>query len=218
MVLGPSTYTAGDVATYVKRQFGDESAVQITDEDIWRWINIGQIEILNKNPILKGRAETNIIVGQYEYTLPVDVLSIQSIRYNGSPLDTMSFQEAEAYILNQDPGRTQKGTPAFWYEWAGLINLYPTPDISLTDGLVIYYVAMPVNVTQTTDILSIPDRYYNTLLHAVLQQAYELDEDWTASGNKANQFESGINNLAEEENNSARAFYPTITILTEDAW
>ena len=42
MTYLPTTKTALDVANYVKRQFGDESGTQMTDADIWRWIDSAQ--------------------------------------------------------------------------------------------------------------------------------------------------------------------------------
>lgn len=217
MTFGPVTKTVQHVIDHVKRQFGDESGVQVTDSDIIRWINAGQVEILNKNPILKARAETSVVAGQYEYTLPEDILKIQSITYKGSPIQYKSFQEAQEYIVSYDPTRIKSGSPTLWFEWAGVINLFPTPDTSSDGDLIIYYVKMPVEVTLGVDLLSVPDRYYNTILHYVLEQAYEQDDDWTASGNKSSQFEASVITLANEENYSSINAYPTITILPEDA-
>ena len=216
MTIGPTTKTVQNVIDHVKRQFGDESGVQVTDADIIRWINTGQVEILNKNPILKARAATSTVSGQYEYTLPTDILRIQSIMYNGSPIRYMSFQEAQEYVVNNDPLRTKSGSPTVWFEWAGALNLFPTPDVSSDDALVIYYVKVPTAVTTGTDLLSVPDTYYNAMLHYVMEQAYEQDDDWTASGNKSSQFESSVLTLANEENYSNMNTYPTITILPED--
>lgn len=218
MTVGPTTMTAQNVLDHVKRQFGDEAGVQVTDQDIFRWINTGQLEILNKNPVLKARATTTIIKGTGEYLLPNDVHSIQSLRYDGVPIEYVNYQTAQEQIDEQDPKRQLTGTPFMWFEWAGTLTLYPTPDKDLTDGLVIDYYRMPTSVIQATDSLSIPDRYYNSLVHYVMQQAYEMDEDWVASGNKASQFEASVNTLANEENYIERKTYPVITVLPEDGW
>ena len=66
------SYTALDVITRVKTQFGDNSGAQLTDSTIIRWINDGQQEIVNNNPILKAVKQTNIVAGQAEYTFPGD--------------------------------------------------------------------------------------------------------------------------------------------------
>ena len=42
-----ATKTVSDIATDVKRTFGDEAGVQVNDTDIARWINSAQIEIVS---------------------------------------------------------------------------------------------------------------------------------------------------------------------------
>lgn len=216
MVLGASSMTVGDVMDYVKRQFGDESGVQITDADILRWINLGQVEILNKNPILMARATTSIQIDTREYGLPEDVHSIQTVTVSGRPIQFLNYNEAKQHIEQYDPKLEARGEVEFWYVWASTINVYPTPDATLQNALVVDYYKMPPKVLQRTDVLSVPDRYYSTLLHYVLAQAYEMDEDWIASGNKTSQFEANVTLLAEEENRPRRATYQTITVLDED--
>lgn len=49
----PSTYTVQDVLTEIKRTFGDEAGVQITDADIYRWIDRGQIELFSSLEVKK---------------------------------------------------------------------------------------------------------------------------------------------------------------------
>ncbi len=65
----PSTYTGTDVATDIKRIFGDEAGVQITDSDIIRWIDVGQLEILKNTQILKATSTSDLIAGQVVYSL-----------------------------------------------------------------------------------------------------------------------------------------------------
>ena len=43
------TLNIQDVANRVKRTFGDESGVQVTDDDIIRWVNDAQLEISRQN-------------------------------------------------------------------------------------------------------------------------------------------------------------------------
>ena len=206
------TRTVQEIVDHVKRQFGDEASVQITDADIIRWINAGQIEILNKNPVLKTQAVTDVVADQVIYTLP-DILFIQTVMYNNRPIEQKSFQEAQEYILKD---ALPQGPPTLWWEYGGNINLYPTPTEALVNGLTIYYVKLPAVVTAGADAIELPDRYYNTLVNYVMAQAYEQDDDWTASGNKVSQFEAGMNVLAEEQSPNNRNTYPTITVLPED--
>ena len=215
-----STKKLSDVIAYVKRQFGDEAGVQITDADITRWVNLAQQEIFRISEPLKASTSTNVVSGQRQYSFPVgiSILRIQSIYYNGRPLPQKSVQEAEDYVLDTDPLFTNTGEPLFWWEWAGTINLYPVPNAALASGLKINYIPYPAELTVTpTSTLGVPDTFYSRVLEYVMQQAYELDENFTASDVKAAQFAQNLTSMAGKTE-IADNTYPVINVLEEDAW
>lgn len=219
MGLNTATKTVNDVLTDIKRTFGDEASVQVTDDDILRWVNSAQREILISNRILKAVGTSSITAGVAEYTLDgLNVVAIQSIHFNGKKLDYKSFAEAEEFVNSSDPGNTLTGDPILWYEWGGTINLYPVPDADYPSALKVYYIKEPTPLTQATDSLDVPDSYYENVLQYVLSKAYELDEDDTNSQFKLGQFTTRLNTLAEQENEPNQDTYPRITIREEDAW
>ena len=63
------TKTGLDVAAAVKRTFGDESGVQLVDNDIVNWINQAQVHIASSTRVLKTKATTSLISGQNTYSL-----------------------------------------------------------------------------------------------------------------------------------------------------
>lgn len=209
----------GDIKLRVKRQFGDESGVQVTDEDIVRWVNDAMREIAMQNyNVLETVSTAAIVSGTSDYTLPDDTLKLRAIRYDDKKLDVLSLQEAEQSIIAyEQSGNYQKGTPVFAWVYANKITLYPTPDTSGASLLKIYYTRLPVEVTNndvTVPELGLP--YHPRIVEYVLQQAYEMDEDWAASGNKSAQFVSGLNVLKDAESWVEQATYPTITTLADD--
>lgn len=153
------TRTVRDVASYVKRQFGDESGVQITDEDILRWVNSAQAEIANSNGVLKATATMPLSVDVYQYPLgaSMSIESIQSIRVQGIRIEHMSFNEFELYVENEDPNRISRGRPTVWTEWGGSLNLYPIPDSGYT--MEVFFYAAPTVLTSQTDPLASEHRY-----------------------------------------------------------
>lgn len=217
MAFFSSTYKVSDVVIDVKRTFGDEAGVQITDEDIFRWIDRAQIEISTTAEILKATSVTDLVADQSTYDLSaLKILKIHSIRINGIPASFTTFQEFEKYIAPNDPANTSRGTPCLWTEWAGSIHIYPTPDATVVGGLTLYYLPAPVKVTSLADSLSIPDSYYNKLIDFVLSKAYELDEDPQNSQFKLSQFKLGVDEMSNRENLPQVAYYPMITVLPED--
>lgn len=215
MSLNAITNTANDIANYVKRQFGDESGVQISDQDIYRWINSAQIEIVSQVSPLEAKGTTNIVKGQAAYDLAaLSIFNIESVHYSGSRIENISFQEAERKIISGDPN-VQTGIPAFWYEYAGQINLWPVPDVNLTNGLTIYYSKMPTKIATGTDLLSVPDKFFEAIASWVLSKAYELDEEFDQATNQRTFFQNKIAEQNGEEQQAANATYPTITFVED---
>lgn len=207
------TYTALDVITRVKTQFGDQSGAQITDPVILRWINDGQQEIVNNNPILKDTKYSNIVAGQSEYTFPEDkVQFIEAVYIEGRPVKNLSPQSFRDFILADDPTRTANAKyPDIWYERAGVITFYPTPNESFANGLKLEYVKMPTPVANTSSTLGIPDRYLNHLVNYCMMQALEYDENYSAAQYKQAQFRDGLDRLNYKENISQIDMYPSIS-------
>jgi hypothetical protein len=208
----------GDILTRAKTQFGDESGVQIQDEDIIRWINDGQRNIASANELNQAKATTSSVASQQEYVLPSDVMSLHSIWYEGLMLQNMSLAAAEEHVAKIGQTDYNVGTPVAWWTWANSLFLYPTPTSAVTNGITLLYTKYPVDVLTSSDALSVPLTYHNALLEYVLSQAYELDEDWQASQLKANQFQSSLNNLKVDQDWVAQVTYPTITVGQDDLW
>lgn len=205
-----------DILTRVKRTFGDEAGVQITDSDIFRWINDAQREIAVQNDALQSKATSTSVVGQQAYTLPSDILTLQSVWYAGFLVDPKSWQQAEEDIIALGtPNILQQGQPQFYWVWANQMNFYPVPADSVST-ITVFYNRTPTQVTDSLSTLDLGVTYHNAILQYVLQQAYELDEDWTASTAKASQFENSLKGLSENETWQGRRTYPVITVLPED--
>jgi hypothetical protein len=75
-----ATHTGTEIATYVKRQFGDESGVQVSDADIVRWINTAARDIFTQKEPLKSIKTAALVANQSQYTWPADILQVQSVR------------------------------------------------------------------------------------------------------------------------------------------
>ena len=214
------TYTTFDVYERVRSLFGDTSGAQITDDMVLRWINDGQQEIVNNNPILKDTKYTDVVAGQAEYTFPEDkVQYIEAVYVDGRPVRSMTPQAYREYILADDPGRTATAKyPDIWYERNGVVTFYPVPDTSMTDGLKLEYVKMPAKqvIISTSAYLSIPDRYLNELVNYVMTQALELDENYTGAQMKYNQFREGLDRQNLRENMAQISQYPQVLPDPED--
>lgn len=209
------TKYAIDVLTDVKRTFGDESAVQITDSDIMRWINNAQLEVAMRNPeILPAVVVINGVQGQGDYPLVAnvpDVLTIQSLHYKNKPLEFMTFQEAEINLKKGDSVQPMSGDPIFWYERAGVITLYPAPPDSNTGIIKVYYQKKPAAITNTSALLALPDHYYNAIVDYCMEQATLLDENAELASIFGAKFDQGVTRL-QNRTQAQSDFYPFPTV------
>lgn len=190
-------YTGNDLSFRVRSQFGDQSGAQLGDPAILSWINDGQREIVNSNPILRATKITNLVGGQQDYSFPNDkVLAIEAVYVSGYPIQNISPQAAREYIIALDPTSIINAErPEVWYERAGVITFYPVPSVSIPNAIKLEYVKNPTPLTLLTQTLSIPDRYFNELTNYVISQALEMDENYSAAAYKLTQFREGLDRL-----------------------
>jgi hypothetical protein len=211
-----SSYSGTDVADRVKRQFGDESGVQITDNDIMRWTDMAQTEIAQKNHLLDQKLVTSITAGQTDFVLPIDLLELISVRWEGEKLQGLTMQEFDAYIgANANPG----AAPCIYFVYQNTISIWPAPSTTPSgSALAIYYTQKPPPLVFLDSMLALPDKYFNRIVEFVLQQAYELDEDYNASNMKDQQFNRNLNEMLESEHWTTRDFYPHVFVMPDDEW
>jgi hypothetical protein len=213
----------GEIRTSVQRTFGDESGVQITNEDVVRWVNDAQLNIVLENEsLLQATAFANSVIGQQTYSLPVDLLILRGISFKGTSdvsynrllgLDRQKFDE---YIDGWDGTTYNAGTPQAYFVWDGSIEVFPVPSEAVTNGFKIWYNQKPTPVVNDVDVPSIPEIYHNAISDMCLQSAYEMDEDWDAVGNKAQQVNASIKLLRGREDWTSQDTYPVISVRAED--
>ena|SRR5438067_5397078 len=225
MGVESKTHTVNDVDTYVFRQFGDDSNVQITTADVIRFINIGQRQIFEANPSLNMvNASTNIVANQNNYNLSSDanfpqIRLIRSVRYQGQVLNPVTRQQAETYILYNN---TMYPSPAtgiptdWWLDDAGVLYLYPTPGSSYTGALQLHYMAYPKTMVATSDTLDIPDSHYHVLLSYVMAQVFQLDENWQASAAKMAEYKELLG-ILKDRTEIEEDHFPSIQLDPEDS-
>ena len=73
------TRTGDDVATDVKRIFGDEALVELKNTDLLRWTNAAQREIASSHTVLKGKASHNLVEGNLSPNLSLHVSPLISL-------------------------------------------------------------------------------------------------------------------------------------------
>ena len=216
--------TLADVKRRVKRQFGDTAAVQITDSDIQDWTNQAARDLIRMNNLNKKRAVANTTANTPMYTLPVGLVSLMGVKYQGKTLQQLSQEEADQYIPYDDATVSAgypTGSPTHFWLYDNSIFLYPAPQASGTTDLLLYYTMMNANgIANDTDdlltVLGLPVEYHNRVIEFCLAQAYELDGNVNMFQLKMQQFQSGKTDLLGNDIDSEPPFYESIVALPSD--
>ncbi|MGS2592245.1 phage adaptor protein [Streptomyces hebeiensis] len=211
-----------DVVTRVKRIFGDEAGVQITDLDIIRWINDAQNEIVTSNEgLMETTGSADLIKDQREYDLPPNLSVLRGLKASGLRVKGLSFAEFNEYLdgFSSDNSVFSYGAsvPEVFMVWEGKLTIFPKPSATVTNGLSIYYIRYPNSVGNLADGLTIPLKYHNSVVDFCLKQAYELDEDYQKASFKKGQFDETMMKLNDNNKWTSQEYYPRITTLPEDA-
>ena len=202
-----------DVTNRVKRLFGDEAGIQISDTDIIRWINDGQAQIvLDNEGLLEATGFTSTVADQSQYDLPVDMSTLHSVSYKNRRLSGLSFNEYNESIGDD----TRTGPPQYYMVWNNKLKLYPVPDSTEEGSLTIYYQKQPDDVSTLSDSLTVPFTYHNSVVDYVLAQAHELDENYDAADRKKAQFAETTMKLNDSNKWTNQEVYPRITVRPED--
>jgi hypothetical protein len=217
--------TGARIAARVKRQFGDESGVQVVDNDIINWLNDAMTEAAVQNGSINlKRRFIPAIRGEYVLTLPdqTNLAAIQSLSYRSSgssayvPLTFASSNSFEELFPEWQKG-SATGIPSFYTsDVNNRLRVYPAPAVTDGRGFSLMYNSFFTEYTDLTQEMSISPRYFQYLLEYCLMKAYEMDENWEAADRKASFIQSTLNSLSSDDSNVNQTKYPILSSTPED--
>jgi hypothetical protein len=206
-----STIPVSTVIADVRRQFGDLDSVEMQDRDIIAWINQSQRRLVSDNLIVDTTAISTTVPNQNNYPAPVNMYQPRNVMVGNQILTALSFEEAMA---RYGPTLDSVGNPGVYYVWDKIIYLYPIPSTALP--LKIFYAAAPMNVAVASDLLGIPDRYYELLLKLVLAKAAEMDEQTDMMVAHQNMYEQQHQRLKNAETMTDGPFHVVMDVHYDD--
>mgnify|MGYP007027866261 CR=1 FL=1 len=213
----------GAIKQQVKRIFGDESQVQLTDDDILMWANSAQtVFVMNNEGVMEVTGFASSVLNQMEYNLPADLLVLDTVSYKSTgelsffPLRGKSLREFDEYLAGWDGTTYGSGKPQYFHKYGTKLRLFPPPDAAGTSNIKIYYRKRPVALAVDGDTSELPEEYHNAIIDYILQRAYFMDEDYEAAQLAANSVDNDLKMNKERENWKHQDFYPMITIMNDD--
>ena len=200
----------GDIQTRVFRTFGDEAAIQITPDDVIRWVNDAQREIAITAGLMETVGTTfGVATGG---PLPEDLLTLHSVHAYPNTgdesasvvLSVVSFTEGERLLNTANPEGVS--LPSCYWTFGRTLFLYP----ALTCYIKVFYTREPTPVSNVNDVLDLPVNYHTRIYEYCMKQAYELDENFEAAALKGAEMDKNIQTQQNQEAWNSQKLYPFI--------
>lgn len=181
-----------DAVRYIKRQFGDEYATIITDDDIYQWIYDAETQIVRET----GTNQSSVTqpCSAFPFSVP-DSVNITRVTVKGVAIDFIWKDELDMLQVSE----TQTGDPAkYWYRYNKQIYLWP--DCNNSDQVKIWYSKLPVLMVGAAgaNTFSVPEPYHNDIVKFCLSRAHNKDQNVEMEQLELQRFEKNISTRAGE--------------------
>ena len=214
------SYTGQQLADEVTQKFGDIGMVQISTAMLLKWINNGQRKMASDTPFIEASASTSIIAGQAPYDISAlfasaRIQSINSITVNGVPIEIVPFSRYQKFVPNGPVGSANapvSGVPTMGAIWGSVLTVYPIPNTTVANNIVIYFHAFPADLTVLSSQLTVPDRYFNALVEYVYAHALLMDENFAAAEQMLTHHEASLARQATGGASTPTEFYTGVTL------
>jgi len=211
-----------DVETVIKsvqRQFGDETGAQIETDDIYRWINEGQLQIQRKISGSFDEQTIPVLVGTHTYALSANFFKHKSVELDGKRLQGLSDSQLNTLFPDYQSTAARQSIPKFFAVVSTGLNtaeiiLAPTPAVE--GSLHVLYTSRPPIIDSTADDLSIPEAYHETLVTFCLAKAKQLDGDDDGFTRMRNTFKQEVQEDAHDSQHKDDETYPVIRVSPGD--
>lgn len=179
------------------RQRLDETTARFwADADLNVWINEGARDIARRAEVLMATSTINTVANTQQYALPSTTLRVYRVEWSRDGATGTSVVPLEYRDFNSMDGvwwsaqKTSKGDPSCYTMWGfpPSLNLvlYPTPDVSVTAGINIYYYRLPTAAAADGDTVEVPEGWSDLILD------YAEYSAWRKDGNPAWQESKGL--------------------------
>lgn len=173
--------TPEEIKTAIRYHFVDQTSTAfIGDTEVYSYIRAAEADLNNLIKCCESTDESLISDGvKQEYTLPSGINEIKRVKWYKVPLKKITERDGDALDFPSYAGTPQTGDATHYYEWGGVIGVWPIPTTSHTFS--IRYIAEPGEVTATA-VLPVPGQFHTYLVDYALYRMYLKDQDEIKAG------------------------------------
>lgn len=177
--------TATTILAEVRAILDEDTAAQWSDVNLRRWINEANRDLARSTRHIKEQLSIDCVAGTASYSLAATTLAVEHAwLYDGDRHYALEPQHMENMDAVRGRDWSRAGNPMF-YSTQGFapsltILVHPVPTSSDHD-LIIYVSRLPVEIatdgTDDTDVIEIPQAWYDAIADYVEFKALRRDRD-----------------------------------------
>lgn len=197
----------------IQRQFGDETGAMVLMDDIFRWINEGQLAIFRRTGDSDTQTTIALAIGDYQKPLPADFFKVKFVELDGKKLQILGFQQLYTLFPDLDSTAAQQNVSKYCAISNTGTNSYRitfAPRAGQAGSATVLYQRRPPVVVSTDDVLSLPEEYHSTLLTYCLAKAKQLDGDDQAAAALNSEFKAEVHEDSHDAKHKDEDTYPII--------
>jgi hypothetical protein len=179
--------TLSTYLTNLRSRLDESTARYWTDAELTVWINNGANDVARRAEVLMATTTLNTTANTQQYALPTNTIRVYRTEWSRDgatgttviPLEYRDFNSMDGVWWSRQ--KTSRGDP-YWYTMWGFppsINLvlYPTPDVSVTAGINVYYYRLPTVATTSTNVIEVPQGWEDLVLDFAEYNAWRKDNN-----------------------------------------
>lgn len=203
------------IRSTLRRQVGNPTTGQATDEFLNFWINLAYNEIANKYRFKQNKPlySFSTVAGTQAYDLPVDCQSLLRVRNTTVNYERKLTKIGDRRVAEIVDAETD-ATPTRYARYDNQLYLYPTPDQIYT--MEIYYKASLADLAADDDVPVLPvNWHYGLILKAKMLYYVDQGEDAKAIS-AANFFKDWVSEQPDEVDEEKVDFDSGVGVPTLD--
>jgi len=175
----------------IKRQFGDEYDVIITDDDIYGWIYEAESDIIRNT----GCNDTKLTVSSTSFPSNVPAaVNIKRISISGKALQYISVAEIDLLGLSV----VSTGGPGYWYKEKSEVCLWPVAETAV--NVEIHYNKVPnaMSGDPVVNVFTVPDVYHDDVIKYCIGRAHNKNNNLQAEQVQMALYDKSLPNRRDE--------------------
>ncbi len=197
-----SSTPASTIITNARYYLNEEAGAAnefFSDTELLRWVNDGMRDIAAKSHCTETTESVDLAADTVEYSLTTNYIAVKGVVYINADGESLGLLEGNVRSI----GEPDSEEPAYWYEYAGKVGVYPALASRTTETVTVYLVTRPSDISSSADITT-PAVYDTALTLYVVAQGFLKDRKFGSYAQIMSLYQGEIDRYRAEFNEFIR--------------